>query len=67
MGLLNSKKKCGSQSNKFHCVRSEVSHTNDNVYMLHLTGDWSRVKNLCNVRSCVSPTRAGQQQGQVNC
>ena len=67
MGLLNSKRKCGSQSDNFHCVRSGVSHhTNDNVYILHLTGGWSRVKSLCNV-NCVSPTRAGPQQEQVNC
>ena len=68
MGFLNSKRKCGPQSNKFHCVRSGVSHhRNDNVYMLHLTGGWSRVKSLCNVKSCVSPTRAGPQQDQVDC
>ena len=69
MGFLEQQEKMWFTIEQVFIVSgSGVSHhTNDNVYMLHLTGSWSRVKSLCNVKSCVSPTRAGPQQEQLDC
>ena len=47
MGFLNSKRKGGPHSTRFDRVQSGVNHhTNDNMYILHLTGDWPRAKSL---------------------